>query len=41
MLVSHIKEENLTAEVIDRLLFQGWEDSGEAQKPRSTACLWQ
>ena len=29
MLVSHIKEENLTAEVIDRLLFQGWEDSGE------------
>lgn len=29
MLVSHIKEENLTAEVIDRLLFQGWKDSGE------------
>ncbi len=29
MLVSHIKEEDLTAALIDRLLFQGIEDSGE------------
>lgn len=29
MLVSRIKEEDLTVEVIDRLLFQGLEDTGE------------
>lgn len=29
MLISKITEENLTTEVIDRLLFQGLEDSGE------------
>lgn len=29
MLVSRIKEENLTIEVVDRLLFQGLEDTGE------------
>lgn len=29
MLVSQIKEEDLTLEVIDRLLFQGIEDTGE------------
>ncbi len=29
MLVSRIKEENLTTEVVDRLLFQGLEDTGE------------
>ena len=29
MLVSRIKEENLTSEIVDRLLFQGIEDTGE------------
>ena len=29
MLVSRIKEEDLTVEVVDRLLFQGLEDTGE------------
>jgi len=29
MLVSKIKEENLTVELVDRLLFQGLEDTGE------------
>ena len=29
MLVSSIKEEDLTLEVVDRLLFQGLEDTGE------------
>ena len=29
MLVSEIKEEDLTADVIDRLLFQGLEDTGD------------
>ena len=29
MLVSRIKEENLTFEIVDRLLFQGLEDTGE------------
>ena len=29
MLVSSIKEENLSAELVDRLLFQGLEDTGE------------
>lgn len=30
MLVSQIQEENLTADVIDRLLFEGLEDTGES-----------
>ena len=30
MLVSKIKEENLTVEIIDKLLFQGLEDTGES-----------
>jgi len=29
MLVSKIKEEDLTIQVVDRLLFQGIEDTGE------------
>ena len=29
MLVSSIKEEDLSAELVDRLLFQGLEDTGE------------
>ena len=29
MVISKIKEEDLTQEVVDRLLFQGLEDTGE------------